>query len=127
LMIERLRHQVPVVMMLLWTSAVAAAITLPIAIWTAGAVFPSSWAGWLAVLSLAVICQVLGQGLLAYSLDKLSSGFIAIVLLLDPVLAAFGGWVWFAESITVVNGLCFLGVLVGVAIATSSESAIQAE
>jgi hypothetical protein len=43
------------------------------------------------------------------------------------VLAAFGGWVWFAESITVVNGLCFLGVLVGVAIATSSESAIQAE
>jgi drug/metabolite transporter (DMT)-like permease len=127
LMIERLRHQVPVVMMLLWTSAVAAVITLPIAIWTMGAVFPSSWSGWLAVLSLAVICQVLGQGLLAYSLDKLSSGFIAIVLLLDPVLAAFGGWVWFAESITLVNGLCFLGVLVGVAIATSSESAIQEE
>jgi drug/metabolite transporter (DMT)-like permease len=127
LMIERLRHQVPVVMMLLWTSAIAAAITFPIACWTSGAVFPSSWPGWLAVLGLAVICQVLGQGLLAYSLDKLSSGFIAIVLLLDPVLAAFGGWVWFAESITVVNGLCFLGVLVGVAIATASESAIQAE
>jgi drug/metabolite transporter (DMT)-like permease len=127
LMIERLRHIVPVVMILLWTSAVAAVVTFPIACWTMGAIFPVTWPGWLAVLSLAVICQVIGQGLLAYSLDKLSSGFIAIVLLLDPVLAAFGGWVWFAESITWVNGLCFLGVLVGVAIATSSKSAIQVD
>jgi drug/metabolite transporter (DMT)-like permease len=77
------------------------------------------------VLSLAVICQVIGQGLLAYSLDKLSSGFVAIVLLLDPVLAAIGGWVCFAESITLINALCFFGVLVGVSIATSSESSVQ--
>jgi drug/metabolite transporter (DMT)-like permease len=125
LVIEQLRHKVSVFMILLWSSAVAAVITFPIACWTAGAVFPVTLPGWLAVLSLAVVCQVIGQGLLAYSLDKLSSGFIAIVLLLDPVLAAFGGWVCFGESITLVDGLCFLGVLVGVAIATSSESSIQ--
>jgi drug/metabolite transporter (DMT)-like permease len=125
LVIEQLRHKVSVFMILLWSSAIAAVITFPIACWTAGAVFPVTLPGWLAVLSLAVVCQVIGQGLLAYSLDKLSSGFIAIVLLLDPVLAAFGGWVCFGESITLVDGLCFLGVLVGVAIATSSESAIQ--
>jgi drug/metabolite transporter (DMT)-like permease len=126
LVIEQLRHKVSVFMILLWSSAVAAVITFPIACWTAGAIFPVTLPGWLAVLSLAVICQVIGQGLLAYSLDKLSSGFIAIVLLLDPVLAAFGGWVCFGESITLVDGLCFLGVLVGVAIATSSESSMQA-
>ncbi len=125
LVIEQLRHKVSVFMILLWSSAIAALITFPIACWTAGAIFPVTLPGWLAVLSLAVICQVIGQGLLAYSLDKLSSGFIAIVLLLDPVLAAFGGWVCFGESITLVDGLCFLGVLVGVAIATSSESSIQ--
>jgi drug/metabolite transporter (DMT)-like permease len=125
LVIEQLRHKVSVFMILLWSSAIAAVITFPIACWTAGAIFPVTLPGWLAVLSLAIICQVIGQGLLAYSLDKLSSGFIAIVLLLDPVLAAFGGWVCFSESITLVDGLCFLGVLVGVAIATSSESSIQ--
>jgi drug/metabolite transporter (DMT)-like permease len=125
LVIEQLRHKVSVFMILLWSSAVAAVITFPIACWTTGAIFPVTLPGWLAVIGLAVICQVIGQGLLAYSLDKLSSGFIAIVLLLDPVLAAFGGWICFSESITLVDGLCFLGVLVGVAIATSSESSIQ--
>jgi drug/metabolite transporter (DMT)-like permease len=125
LVIEQLRHKVSVFMILLWSSAVAACITFPIAVWTEGAIFPVTWTGWLAVLSLAVICQVIGQGLLAYSLDKLSSGFVAIVLLLDPVLAAIGGWVCFAESITLINALCFFGVLVGVSIATSSESSVQ--
>jgi drug/metabolite transporter (DMT)-like permease len=125
LVIEQLRHKVSVFMILLWSSAIAALITFPIACWTTGAIFPVTLPGWLAVIGLAVICQVIGQGLLAYSLDKLSSGFIAIVLLLDPVLAAFGGWVCFGESITLIDSLCFLGVLVGVAIATSSESSIQ--
>jgi drug/metabolite transporter (DMT)-like permease len=83
-------------------------------------VFPYSWQGWLAVIALAVICQAFGQGLLIHSLGRLSSGFVALFLLLEPAIAAIIAWLLFSERLSLLNWLAFSVVLVGIYLAKSS-------
>jgi len=85
--------------------------------------FPVSSFGWFAVIGLAVICQVVGQGLQAYSLKRLSSGLVGVLLLLDPVLAALIAAVVFLEQLSLINGIGFAIILVGIYMAKSSHSA----
>jgi drug/metabolite transporter (DMT)-like permease len=125
LILEQLQTRLSPMVIILGSSAIAALLTFPLVLLTHNQVFPTSWQGWLAVLSLALICQVIGQGLLVYSLSHLSSEFVAIFLLLDPILAALGGWVLFSETLGMTALMAFAIVLVGIYIAASSQSAIK--
>ena len=87
--------------------------------------FPQTWQVWLAVVALALVCQVLGQGLLVYSLKQFSSGFIAVFLLLEPILTAILAWLVFAELLDWTNWLAFVMVLSGIYLTRSSGSATQ--
>ena len=109
----------------MWSSLTGAILTLPILIVTGEKLFPYSWNGWLAVICLAVICQALGQVLVAYSLNNLSSGFVALFLILDPVLTAIEAWVIFSEKLILLDWIAFLLVLLGIYLALSSKSSTQ--
>ncbi|NEP85736.1 MAG: EamA family transporter [Okeania sp. SIO2C2] len=81
--------------------------------------------GWVFVISLAIVGQVLGQGLLAYSLKKFSSGFVALVLLLESILVAIAAWAIFGEALTLFDSVAFFAILLGLYLAVSSQSAVK--
>lgn len=126
MLLERLPSKLESTTVVFWSSALGAVATLPLALAAGGRLLPATWQGWLAVLALAAFCQILGQCFLIYSLERLSADFVAIFLLLDPVLAALGAWVLFAEALTPSSGLAFAIVLLGIYLALSSEATAKA-
>jgi drug/metabolite transporter (DMT)-like permease len=125
LSVEKLRTRFSSSTILLWRCFIGTVLTLPIVILSEQPIFPYSLSGWLAVISQAVVCQVLGQGLLAQSLNQLSSGFVATSLLLEPMITAFIAWVIFSEQLTFINCIAFCIVLLGVYLAKPRELTIN--
>lgn len=118
LIIEKLRVRFSTSTILLWRCAVGALFTLPFVLLAKEQIFPHTVSGWASVLALALVCQVLGQGLLAQSLNQLSSSFVATTLLLEPAIAAFISWFLFSEQLTFLNGSAFCVILVGIYLAS---------
>ena len=121
LMVEKLRAKFSATTILLWCSFFGTLLTFPIVCFTETTLFPHSWSGWLAVICLALVCQVFGQSLQAYNLKRFSSGFVAIFLLLDPVITALLAWLIFSESLNPLNWLAFSLVLAGIYLAKFSK------
>lgn len=123
MVVEKLRAKFSATTIILWCCVVGACLTLPTVLIWEERLFPISSLGWLSVIGLAVICQVVGQGLQAYSLKRLSSGLVGVLLLLDPVLAALIAAIIFLEHLSLLNGIGFAVILVGIYVAKSSHSA----
>ncbi|MGB3266421.1 MAG: DMT family transporter [Microcoleus sp.] len=123
LIAEHLRTKFPATIILMWRCFIGSILVLPLVLLAGDRVFPYSWQGWLAVIALAVICQAFGQGLLIHSLGSLSSGFVAIFLLLEPVITAIIAGMLFSESLSLFNWFAFSVVLAGIYLAKSSSSA----
>lgn len=123
LIAEHLRTKFPATTILMWRCFIGSVLILPLVLLAGDRVFPYSWQGWLSVIALAVICQAFGQGLLIHSLGRLSSGFVALFLLLEPVITAILAWILFSEKLSLFNWLAFSVVLVGIYLGKSSSSA----
>ena len=99
-----------------WSSLVGV-VALGVAMLALGEdVTPESLGGWGACLGLALV-HVGGQGAIAWALGRLPAATASVVVLIQPVVAAFLGWLLFAEA---VNGMQATGAalaLLGVAIA----------
>jgi drug/metabolite transporter (DMT)-like permease len=120
LIAEHLRTKFPATTILMWRCFIGSILILPLVLLAGDRVFPYSWQGWLAVIALAVVCQAFGQGLLIHSLGRLSSGFVALFLLLEPAITAILAWILFSERLSLLNWLAFSVVLVGIYLAKSS-------
>lgn len=59
-------------------------------------VMPTNWTP---LIALAVTSQIVGQGLLIYSLPHFSPLIVGLVLLVQPAIAAVAGWLAFGERI----------------------------
>jgi drug/metabolite transporter (DMT)-like permease len=125
--LERLQNQLGATKIVFWSSAIATVVSLPIVLIDGGQVFPTTWQGWLTVISLAGVCQILGQGMLVHSLDQLSSEFVALFLLLEPIVAGVGAWALFSEKLGLLNLVAFAIALAGVYLSLSSPSALRNE
>lgn len=125
LLVEQLRQQCDAVTVLLWRCAVGSLLLLPLVWIMEGQVFPTTSISLLAVLGLGVISEGLGQNLLAGCMDKFSSSFITLFLLLEPLVSAVLGWLIFAETLSPVTGLGFVVILGGIYLAQSSHCAVQ--
>ncbi|MBK8009195.1 MAG: DMT family transporter [Rhizobiales bacterium] len=78
---------------------------------------PRSMNGWLTLLALAIISQVLGQGLLAIALGKLPATFSSLVIFLEAVGAAALGWLVLSEALGPIQGLGGALILLGIWVA----------
>lgn len=58
-------------------------------------------ANWTPLMSLALLSQVLGQGLMIYALGRLSPLVIGLALLTQPIVAALVGWLYYGETLGV--------------------------
>jgi len=123
LTVEKLRAKFSATTILLWCSFFGTLLTFPLLLLTEDVLFPYSWAGWLAIIAQALVCQVLGQSLQAYNLKQFSSGFVAVFLLLDPVITAILAWVIFSEQLSPLNWVAFSVVLTGIYLAKVSLGA----
>lgn len=81
---------------LLLVSIAASPLLLGIAVFLGEPVWPGE-AGWTPVLLLALSSQVIGQGLLVYSLKNFPPLIIGMALLTQPAVAATVGWLVFGE------------------------------
>jgi drug/metabolite transporter (DMT)-like permease len=125
LLIERLRTRFNTATIMLWRCGVTTMFLLPVLPFLEDRLLPYSWTGWFFIIFQALFCQVLGQGLLAYSLSRISSGVVAVTLLIEPVLASIFAWFIFSEQVGLFDWATFAVVLAGIYLAQSSQSIVQ--
>ena len=82
-----------------WSTTITAIVLLPLALLAPQPFLPGGAAGWWVLAGLALVTQVLGQGLIAYAFAHLPASLSAVSLLLQPVMAALFAWLLFAEAI----------------------------
>ena len=125
LIVEQLRTKLDTTTIMLWRCGIGSVLFLPLFLLSGDKFFPYSLIGWLAVIAQAIICQGLGQGLLVYSIKRVSSGFISLVVPLEVLFAAIAAWIIFSEKVNLSNFLAFAVISVGIYIAKSSQSAVK--
>jgi drug/metabolite transporter (DMT)-like permease len=87
------------VRLMAWSTTITAIALLPIALAFPQPMVPASMHGWLVVAGLAIISQILGQGLIAYAFAHLPASLSSVSLLIQPVVAAFVAWRLFGEAV----------------------------
>jgi len=109
------------------SAAITSVCMLVIALLLETSFFPRSIDGWITLLSLAIVSQVLGQGLLAVALGRLPATFSSLVIFLEAVGAAALGWLVLSEKLGPLQffggALILLGIWVARPRATESASA----
>ena len=111
----RTRHSAAEVMFV--STAVTAVCLFAIAIAFEPRILPQSANGVGALLALAIISQVGGQGLVAVALGTLPATFSALVIFLEAVAAASFGWLLLNEPLGIVQALGGLLILFGIYVA----------
>lgn len=82
-------------------SSLAAALPLWLAAAALGErILPGDW--W-PLIALALVSQVIGQGLMIYALGQLSALVVGLALLTQPVIAATIGWVAYGERLGIAD------------------------
>lgn len=117
--VERVRAKVSAKTTLFWCYGLGIIMTLPLALINHEQLFPISWQGWYAAGFLG-INSVIVHFLQIYSLQQLSASFVALVLLIDPILTGIFAWCIFGETLDWANLLAFSVILVGLYLAISS-------
>lgn len=104
--------------LLVWVSLFGAPVLLVIALALGEPVWPQTWGP---VIGLFVVSQLVGQGLMVFSLKYFPPLVVGLALLTQPVVASLYGWLAFGE---VLSPLDIAGmVLVGAALAVARAKA----
>ncbi|GAB4575036.1 MAG: DMT family transporter [Rhodothalassiaceae bacterium] len=114
---KRLRAGYSALEVLTLTAVVTALALLPAALLGGETLLPASARGWLVLFALALLSQILGQGLILWALAHLPVAFSALALLLQPVVAALLAWQMFGERPGLTEALGGLLILAGIAFA----------
>jgi drug/metabolite transporter (DMT)-like permease len=125
LIVEQLRNRFSATTILLWRCIIGSILLIPIVLISEGQLFPSTLEAWLAVIGLGIISEGLGQRLLADCMDRLSSSFISLFLLLEPIISSMLAWFIFAEGLSSTTWVGFAVILTGIYLAQSSSAAMQ--
>ncbi|WP_428631496.1 DMT family transporter [Sphingopyxis sp.] len=93
------------------SSIVCVPILLGIALALGEQITPHNWTP---LILLALTSQIIGQGLMTWSLPRFSPLVIGLTLLVQPAVAALAGWLMFGEMLGPID--IFGGMLVGAAL-----------
>ena len=120
LSVEQLRSKFTTPVIMLVISFVGTVAIAPALLLSGDVLFPARWTTGCAVSALALISQVMGHGLLTYSLKQFSSELVSVSMLAIPVLSAILAMLLFAQQISLFNGFAFLLVLAGIYLSISA-------
>jgi drug/metabolite transporter (DMT)-like permease len=104
--------------LLFWSSLAGAPLLLGSALWLDERILPHNW--W-PLLVLALGSQIIGQGLLVYSLRHFPPLIIGLTLLTQPSISVLAGWFAFDETLTVWDGLGMVLVAAALVLARAGE------
>ena len=91
-------------------------------VWIKGdSIFPSTTTGWLAILGLGLICEVIARSLITYSFKHFSSTFLTIFFLIEPFPVAFFAWIFVGEFLSPFNVMGFVLIAVGIYLAKTGK------
>lgn len=82
-----------------WSTTITAIALLPVALVSPQPFLPASADGWAVLLGLAVVSQIMGQGLIAYAFAHLPASLSSVSLLIQPVMATLFAWILFKEQV----------------------------
>jgi len=82
-----------------WSTTISAVLLLPVALLSPQPMLAQAASGWLVLLGLAFVSQVIGQGLIAYAFAHLPASLSSVSLLIQPVVAALAAWALFGEAV----------------------------
>ncbi|WP_313958503.1 DMT family transporter [Novosphingobium sp. 9] len=114
ILLGAVRSRMAPVPLLLVSTTASAPVALAIALAMGEVIVPHDWTP---LIALAVSSQLVGQGLLIYSLRHFSSLVIGMALLAQPAIAALVGWLAFGETLGVadVAGMVLLAAALAMA------------
>lgn len=125
LLIEKMREQFSALTVTTSTCFFATVFAFPFALFNnithGDPLFAKSLSGWILILSLGFVVQVIGHFLFYYSLKHISSGFAALALMLDISISTFLAWIIFAEQLTILDWLSFPVLFLGIYLAKSGK------
>ena len=98
-------------------TAISAACLLPVALAVDGNLLPQSAGGFAALLALALVSQVGGQGLLSVALGILPATFSSLVIFLEAIAAAGLAWLLLGEPLGLAQLCGGVLILLGIWIA----------
>ena len=127
LIVEQLRNRFSATTILLWRCAIGSLLLIPVVLLNGEQMFPTTNIAILGVIGLGIISEGFGQRLLADTMDKLSSSFVSLFLLLEPIVSAILAWIIFTERLSSITWVGFAVVLTGIYLAQSSNAALQKE
>lgn len=104
--------------LLAWSGIAGTPILLAIALLRGEAILPQTW--W-PLIGLAISSQVVGQGLLVWSMRHFPPLIIGLMLLMQPAIGVLAGWLTFGEVFTVWDAVGMILVAAALVIARSGE------
>ncbi|MFC0633169.1 DMT family transporter [Brevundimonas balnearis] len=116
LAVKAARKTASALKVMLWSTAAGAPLMLVAAVLFGEDILPVAPIGWL-FCGLFALVHVAGQTGVTWALGRLPAGLTALVILIQPLVAALFGWLLFAETLTVIQALGGVLVLAAVAIA----------
>jgi drug/metabolite transporter (DMT)-like permease len=102
--------------LMFWSTIVGMPLLLIAALVAGEEVIPLGASGWAACLGLGLM-HVAGQGSIAWAMGRLPTSTASVVVLVQPVVAAYLGWILFAEAIGPLQAAGAMVALSGVVLA----------
>ncbi|MEO8666996.1 MAG: DMT family transporter [Bauldia sp.] len=99
------------------SSLISAAILFVVALVLEGNFLPSTIGGLAALVALALISHMGGQGFLTYALGHLPAAFSALVIFIEALAAALFGWLFLGEPVSAYQAAGGALILAGIVIA----------
>lgn len=121
LAVKAARRTASALQVMLWSTAAGAPMLLAAALLFGETILPAEPIGWL-FCGLFALVHVAGQTGVTWALGRLPAGLTALTILVQPLVAALFGWLLFSETLTLVQALGGLLVLVAVAVAQWSSA-----
>ncbi|WP_414622483.1 DMT family transporter [Calothrix sp. CCY 0018] len=124
LLAERVKNQLDAITTLFYCCLTGTLGVLPILLISHDKILPTSGSEWLIIVGLGLL-TVLANTAMLYALNWMSSGFVAVTFLLDPIISAIFAWLIFSERLNFYTLLAFPIILFGIYLATKNQSAIE--
>jgi drug/metabolite transporter (DMT)-like permease len=98
LAVSQARRSMAASRLMLWSSLVGAPLLLATAALLGEQIWPTTLAGAAACVGLGLI-HIGGQGSIAWAMGRLPASLASVVVLVQPVVATYAGWLLFGEAL----------------------------
>jgi drug/metabolite transporter (DMT)-like permease len=102
IVIMKARDAMPSWTLLAWSTLATAPPLLLISLYLGEQIMPTNWTP---VIALAVVSQLIGQGLMVYVLGKVSPLLFGLALLTQPIVSAGMGWWAYGETLGPIDAI----------------------